>query len=62
MTEILQPLGPPPSARLAADICDVDLTDGATFAVGRAPPVFDALRAAGGVTWHTEAAGAAPHR
>ncbi len=55
MTEILQPLGPPASARLAADICDVDLTDGATFASGVPHEGFDALRAAGGVTWHTEA-------
>ncbi len=42
MIEILQPLGTPPSARMAADVCDVDLTDGARFASDvRDPAVFD---------------------
>ena len=37
-----------------ADVYDVDLTDGATFREAVPHEAFDALRAAGGVTWHEE--------
>ena len=41
-------------ARLAADLVDVDLTSGRSFVDGVPHAAFDALRAAGGIAWHTE--------
>lgn len=49
-----QPADAPAGARRAADIVDIDLTVGATFADGVPHDAFDLLRAAGGVEWHDE--------
>ena len=54
--EITQPLDPPSSGRFAIDLCDVDLTDSSSFRTSVPHAAFDALRAAGGVTWHAEPA------
>jgi cytochrome P450 len=51
---ITQPAEPPSSACFAADVYDLDLTDGASFRGAVPHEAFDALRAAGGVTWHEE--------
>jgi cytochrome P450 len=53
-TEPRTPADPPTGARLAADLADVDLTSGRSFVDGVPHAAFDALRAAGGVSWHHE--------
>jgi cytochrome P450 len=48
------PTSPPPGARLAADLTDVDLVSPASFASGPPHAAFDALRSGGGIAWHAE--------
>ncbi len=54
MSQVTQPADPPASACFAADVYDIDLTDGSNFRASVPHEAFDALRAAGGVTWHEE--------
>jgi cytochrome P450 len=48
------PSTPPPGARLAADVIDVDLAAAGHFSAGPPHAAFDALRAEGGIAWHAE--------
>lgn len=52
--EPVQPPDPPLDARRVADVVDIDLTSGRSFAERMPHDAFDALRAAGGVAWHDE--------
>jgi cytochrome P450 len=52
--DLVQPATPPLGACMAADVYDLDLTEGESFRAAVPHDAFDALRAAGGVTWHTE--------
>ncbi len=52
--EPVQPSTPPSGGRTGAAIVDVDLTASSTFRDAPPHDAFDALRDAGGVTWHEE--------
>ena len=51
----VSPTTAPPAARRVADLVDVDLTRGGTFAPAVPHPAFDELRRHGGIAWHDEA-------
>ena len=51
---VTTPATPPPDARLAADLIDVDLAVGTPFVNGVPHDAFDELRRHGAVAWHDE--------